>query len=78
MEAEPPLPAAAAALDPLTPRERQIASLAAAGRTNQDIARQLAVSVRTVHAHLRTIYDKLGVNERQLLGGLLHARRSDA
>lgn len=72
MEADPPLPAGArAAADPLTPREREVAELAARGLTNHEIARRLAVSVRTVHAHLRTVYDKLGVNERRHLAPML-------
>jgi DNA-binding NarL/FixJ family response regulator len=31
---------------------------------NAQIARRLVVSVRTVHAHLRSIYRKLGVHTR--------------
>jgi DNA-binding CsgD family transcriptional regulator len=49
---------------PLTPREREIAGLVAAGRTNREIAAQLVLSTRTVEAHLRTIYAKLGVRSR--------------
>jgi DNA-binding NarL/FixJ family response regulator len=76
MEADPPLPAATAQPDALTSREREVAALAAEGLTNQQIAARLHVSVRTVHAHLRTVYEKLGVNERHLLGPLL-ARSSE-
>jgi DNA-binding NarL/FixJ family response regulator len=48
----------------LTPREHEIAQLAAAGRTNREIAEQLVLSPRTIEAHLRTIYAKLGIRSR--------------
>ncbi|HWH94735.1 MAG TPA: helix-turn-helix transcriptional regulator, partial [Baekduia sp.] len=49
---------------PLTAREREIAELVATGRTNREIAEQLVLSARTVEAHLRNIYCKLGVRSR--------------
>jgi DNA-binding CsgD family transcriptional regulator len=49
---------------PLTARELQIAELVAAGRTNREIAEQLVLSPRTIEAHLRNIYGKLGVRSR--------------
>jgi DNA-binding CsgD family transcriptional regulator len=49
---------------PLTAREQEIAGLVAAGRTNREIADQLVLSPRTIDAHLRTIYAKLGVRSR--------------
>jgi DNA-binding NarL/FixJ family response regulator len=49
---------------PLTAREREIADLVVAGRTNREIAAQLVLSTRTVDAHLRNIYGKLGVRSR--------------
>jgi DNA-binding NarL/FixJ family response regulator len=49
---------------PLTAREQQIAELVAAGRTNREIAEQLVLSPRTIEAHLRTIYGKLGLRSR--------------
>ncbi|MFF8382602.1 LuxR C-terminal-related transcriptional regulator [Streptomyces kanasensis] len=48
----------------LTPREHEVASLAASGMTNADIARRLTVSVRTVENHLHRVYGKLGVTSR--------------
>lgn len=48
----------------LTPRQQAIAELAAAGHTNAAIAAQLGVSVKTVEAHLRAAYAKLGVRDR--------------
>jgi DNA-binding NarL/FixJ family response regulator len=49
---------------PLTAREREIALLVAAGRTNREVADQLVLSAKTIEAHLRNIYAKLGVRSR--------------
>ena len=57
-------PAGRAGSDPLTAREREIADLVASGRTNREIAEQLVLSTRTIEAHLRNIYGKLGVRSR--------------
>jgi ATP/maltotriose-dependent transcriptional regulator MalT len=60
-------PAPASALGPHAPlsaREREIAELVAAGRTNREIAEQLVLSTRTIEAHLRNVYGKLGVRSR--------------
>jgi DNA-binding NarL/FixJ family response regulator len=51
-------------LAPLTAREREIAELVVAGRTNREVAAQLVLSTRTIEAHLRNIYGKLGVRSR--------------
>jgi len=51
----------------LSTREREIARAATAGLTDHDIAAELYISVRTVNAHLRTIYRKLGINGRREL-----------
>jgi DNA-binding CsgD family transcriptional regulator len=48
----------------LTEREHEIAVLVAAGRTNREVAEQLVLSARTIEAHLRNIYAKLGVRSR--------------
>ncbi len=41
-----------------------MARLAAAGRTNREIAATLFMSVRTVEGHLSHIYAKLGIRSR--------------
>jgi len=56
--------AAAGPLAELTAREREIALLVAAGRTNREVAEQLVLSSRTIEAHLRNVYGKLGVRSR--------------
>jgi DNA-binding NarL/FixJ family response regulator len=56
----------------LTGREREIVDLVAAGRTNREVAEQLVLSPKTIEAHLRNIYAKLGVRSRVEL-----ARRAD-
>jgi predicted ATPase/DNA-binding CsgD family transcriptional regulator len=48
----------------LTAREVEVLQLVADGLSNAEIAERLVLSQRTVHAHLRSIYDKLGVNSR--------------
>ena len=48
----------------LTLAEMRVLRLVAAGLTNADVARELVVSERTVHAHLRAVYRKLGVANR--------------
>jgi ATP/maltotriose-dependent transcriptional regulator MalT len=58
----------------LTSREREIASLAAEGRSNREIADALVVSVRTVETHLQRAYTKLGVTSRSGLATVLRSR----
>jgi DNA-binding CsgD family transcriptional regulator len=48
----------------LTPRERQIAELAALGRSNRAIADELIVSEKTIEWHLANAYRKLEIHSR--------------
>jgi DNA-binding CsgD family transcriptional regulator len=51
----------------LTPREREVAELAAQDLTSREIAEQLVLSARTVENHLQRAYEKLGVGGRREL-----------
>ncbi|HTJ72570.1 MAG TPA: AAA family ATPase [Actinospica sp.] len=55
----------------LTGREREVADLAGAGRSNRQIATRLRLSERTVESHLANVYRKLGVASRLMLAKLL-------
>ncbi len=55
----------------LTAAERTVAGMAAAGRSNKEIAAELELSVRTVENHLQRTYEKLGISSRaELQSGL--------
>lgn len=50
--------------DSLTPREREVLSRIAEGRSNREIARLLRLSEKTVKAHVSSVLAKLGVQDR--------------
>lgn len=55
---------AAEQVEPLTAREIEVLRLAAQGRTNRAIGRELGISDRTVQGHLANIYGKLNAASR--------------
>jgi ATP/maltotriose-dependent transcriptional regulator MalT len=55
----------------LTPREMEIARLVTQGLTNQRIAQELFLSVRTVETHLSRVFAKLGVTSRSGMAATL-------
>lgn len=64
---EGPRAAAFAASHGLTPRETQVLELLLTGMSNQQIARQLYISVGTVKAHTHNIFTKTGLADREQL-----------
>ncbi len=56
----------------LTPRQRHVLQLVAAGYPDRAIGRMLRISIRTVHAHLQNAYRALGVTSRTQAVARLH------
>jgi DNA-binding NarL/FixJ family response regulator len=50
-------------LDELTEREREVLALMAEGRSNRGICERLFLSPKTVEAHVKHIFMKLGIDE---------------
>ncbi len=61
----------------LTPRENEILLLLAEGETDAEIARQLFLSIHTVHSHLDRIRDKTGQRRRADLTRFALQRNED-
>lgn len=55
----------------LSASERRVARLASQGLTNRQVAARLAISHKTVEAHLARAYAKLGIHSRAELGALM-------
>jgi DNA-binding NarL/FixJ family response regulator len=60
-------------LEMLSMREREVARELEKGLSNKEIASALAITERTVKAHLSAIYEKLGVSDRLALAVLLRS-----
>jgi DNA-binding NarL/FixJ family response regulator len=58
-------------LDSLTSRQRQVAKLAAAGGSLDDIADQLRLSRASIAKHLQKVYAKLQVHRRAALASMM-------
>jgi LuxR family maltose regulon positive regulatory protein len=58
----------AAPFEPLSPQERRVLRLLAAGLSNPEIARELVVSTNTIKTQLQSIYRKLNVTSRAEAG----------
>ncbi|GAC1402209.1 MAG: AAA family ATPase [Candidatus Velthaea sp.] len=61
----------------LTARERQIAGLIGAGRSNRQVAEDLVISERTVETHVAAVFSKLGVTSRKELAELLKSESGE-
>ena len=57
-------PAPARPVEVLSERELEVLKSAAKGMSNKDIGKALFISERTVQAHMRSIFNKLGVGSR--------------
>jgi DNA-binding CsgD family transcriptional regulator len=60
----------------LTPRQLEIAQLAASGWTNAEIAATLGISINTVKARLKEVFDRLHIDNRTELASVLLAHGS--
>ena len=58
----------------LSPREREVLRLVAAGRSNKEIASDLGVTERTVKFHVTAIFNKLGAENRASAVTIAHQR----
>jgi DNA-binding CsgD family transcriptional regulator len=71
-------PVDAANIERLTPREQQVLTWLAEGKTNAEIARILVAAPGTVGKHLEHIYEKLGVHTRTAAAAIIRARHAAA
>jgi DNA-binding CsgD family transcriptional regulator len=62
----------------LSPRETEVLAWMAQGKTDQDIAAILGLSVRTVHHHVARVLERLGVETRSAAAAIAHETAADA
>jgi len=60
--------------DRLSPREAEVLRLVASGRSNQQIADDLVISLNTVERHVSNIFDKIGAVNRTEAASFAHLR----
>ena len=58
-------------MEHLSPREYVVVRLIAMGNSDEDIARKLRLSVRTIENTLTSIYSKLGISTREQVASVL-------
>ncbi|MGY4827200.1 response regulator [Sphaerotilaceae bacterium SBD11-9] len=68
--AEPSAAASRLSTASLTPREAEVLSWVAKGKTNRDVGEILGMSPRTVNKHLEHVFEKLGVETRAAAAAL--------
>ena len=56
----------------MTPREREVIALIAAGRSNKEIAKDLDIATDTVKSHVRNVMDKLTLHTRLQIAAYAH------
>jgi len=66
-------------LNRLTPREREVLELMAAGTSNQGIADRMVITLRAAEKYVSSVFDKLGIpssrqESRRVLAVLLYLR----
>ncbi len=64
LDQEPDRVRAEAAMEILTPREREVTRLTAQGQTNHEIAYKLGIARETVKSHIRSTLAKLGIHSK--------------
>jgi DNA-binding NarL/FixJ family response regulator len=67
----------ASGLDSVTAREREVAELVTDRKTNEEIATELFLSVKTIETHMRNIFRKLDVSSRVEVARLLERERRE-
>ena len=72
-----PVPVLVARSGILSVREYEVATAVAGGLSNKSIAVALQISVRTVENHMRSIFEKLGVESRTQLAASFHRLHRD-